>query len=287
MSDDFLKEAWSDHSRLWEKNTWVYPVISRRAKGLSIGVNLNLDKHCSFNCVYCQVNRSIPGINKPLDLDALTQEIELIIQEYETNGLTSFAHFNLIDEDKRQIKDISLSGDGESTLNREFPAVCKKLLEIQEKYSKYPIKLTLITNSTRLDQEYVREGLRFLTKKKGEIWAKLDAGTEEWFQKINISPYSLEKIQKNIELTVQDFPTRIQTMWCEIDGIRPSEDEISHYIERVKKIYNCQNNNLLEIQFYSVVRYTACPNILPVSKSFMENIASQIKSQINIPIGIY
>ena len=94
MSEDFLKDAWSDHSRLWKKNTWVYPVISRRAKGLSIGVNLNPDKRCSFDCVYCQVDRSIPGSNRRLDIEAMTKELELIIQEYEKNGLTSFSNFS-------------------------------------------------------------------------------------------------------------------------------------------------------------------------------------------------
>ena len=287
MSEDFLKDAWSDHSRLWEKNTWVYPVISRRAKGLSIGVNLNPDKRCSFDCVYCQVDRSIPGSNRRLDIEAMTKEIELIIQEYEKNGLTSFSNFKLIEESKRQIKDICLSGDGESTLIKEFPAVCERLLEIQHKYSKYNLKLTLITNSTRLDQEYVREGLRYLTQTNGEIWAKLDAGTEEWFQKVNISPYPLEVIQRNIELTVKDFPTRIQTMWCEVDGISPSPEEVRQYIERVKRIYHHHSKNLLEVQLYSVVRNTARPHVLPISKSFMEDVSREIQSQIDVPVGIY
>lgn len=287
MTDSFLKEAWADHSRLWEKNIWVYPVISRRAKGLSIGVNLNPDKHCSFSCVYCQVDRSIPGPTNALDIDALTQELELIIQEYQKNGLTSFGHFKEIDQSKRQIKDISLSGDGESTLVPEFAAVCERLLEIQKKYSQYPLKLTLITNSTRLDQERVREGLRFLTELNGEIWAKLDAGSEEWFQKVNVSPYSLNKVQQNIELTVRDFPTRIQSMWCQVDGMLPSSEEIDLYVKRVKAIYKCSPENLLEVQLYSVVRYTACPNVLPVPEEFLQEVALKLADEIPTPTGIY
>ena len=47
----------SDHARLFEHNRFVYPVLSRRSGGISIGVNLNPDKICNFDCIYCQVDR--------------------------------------------------------------------------------------------------------------------------------------------------------------------------------------------------------------------------------------
>ncbi len=50
----------TQHSRSWQSNRYVYPVISRRSKGLSIGVNLNPDKVCNFDCVYCCVDRTHP-----------------------------------------------------------------------------------------------------------------------------------------------------------------------------------------------------------------------------------
>ena len=82
MSFSALQKAYSDHSRVWELNHWVYPVISRRAGGLSIGINLNLDKSCSFRCAYCQVDRTIPGKSLALDLNLLEQEILSLIEEY-------------------------------------------------------------------------------------------------------------------------------------------------------------------------------------------------------------
>src|SRR5574344_1787160 len=143
MNEDALKKAWSDHSRLWEKNIWVYPVISRRAEGLSIGVNLNLDKHCTFSCVYCQVDRTVPGPKRKIDIDAIDAEIESI-----------------------------------------FPEVCRRLRDIQKRHAKHDLQLTLNTNATMLDRDNVREGLKYLTAKKGEIWAKLDAGTDAWYKKV-------------------------------------------------------------------------------------------------------
>ena len=47
----------TQHQRSFEWNRFVYPVLSRRSKGLSVGVNLNPDKICNFDCIYCQVDR--------------------------------------------------------------------------------------------------------------------------------------------------------------------------------------------------------------------------------------
>lgn len=41
-------------------NRFVYAVISQRAHGLSIGINLNPNKACNFDCAYCEVNRDLP-----------------------------------------------------------------------------------------------------------------------------------------------------------------------------------------------------------------------------------
>ena len=45
------------HPRTYHENKFVYPVLSRRSGGISIGVNLNPDKICNFDCIYCQVDR--------------------------------------------------------------------------------------------------------------------------------------------------------------------------------------------------------------------------------------
>ncbi|MEX0791938.1 MAG: radical SAM protein, partial [Pirellulaceae bacterium] len=47
----------TQHERGFEANKFVYPVLSRRSKGISLGVNLNPDKRCNFDCIYCQVDR--------------------------------------------------------------------------------------------------------------------------------------------------------------------------------------------------------------------------------------
>lgn len=287
MSEEALEKAWSDHSRLWKHNLWVYPVISRRAKGLSIGINLNLDKHCNFDCAYCQVDRSVPGPREKVDVSRIEREIENIVSAYEKNGLADFSSFRNVEEEKREIKDICLSGDGESTMAPEFPEVCRLMRKMQDRYSRYPLQLTLITNSTLLDRPNVQKGLSLLAEKKGEIWTKLDAGSESWYRKISRSRVPLEKIQENIEATVRKFPIRVQTMLCKIGSEFPDENEINLYVNRLKRIYHSNPQNLLGIQLYGVVRHTALPDVHPIEKAFFAEVAQKIRAEIPTPIDIY
>src|SRR5262245_2561604 len=65
-----------DHRCTFEDNRYVYAVMSRRSKGLSIGINLNPDKLCNFDCVYCQVDRQTPPVVRDVDVPRLREELE-------------------------------------------------------------------------------------------------------------------------------------------------------------------------------------------------------------------
>src|SRR5438093_5020681 len=60
-------------------NRFVYAVISQRGRGLSIGVNMNPDKFCNFDCAYCEVNRNIPPGDRTVDLAVLAAELENLL----------------------------------------------------------------------------------------------------------------------------------------------------------------------------------------------------------------
>ena len=64
-----------DHRRTFEENLYVYAVVSRRSKGVSIGLNLNPDKVCNFDCVYCQVDRTTPPVVRQVDVPRLLAEL--------------------------------------------------------------------------------------------------------------------------------------------------------------------------------------------------------------------
>src|SRR5438270_11887785 len=68
-------------------NRFVYVVVSSRARGLSIGVNMNPDKRCSFDCVYCEVNRTTAPSDLKIDIDVLARELQRTLAVVASGGL--------------------------------------------------------------------------------------------------------------------------------------------------------------------------------------------------------
>ena len=61
----------AQHARTYQQNRFVYPVLSRRSGGLSLGINLNPDKVCNFDCIYCQVDRVEQSETRFVETDRL------------------------------------------------------------------------------------------------------------------------------------------------------------------------------------------------------------------------
>src|SRR5882757_9732879 len=105
----------TQHSRSWQQNRYVYPVISRRSKGLSIGVNLNPDKVCNFDCVYCCVDRTTPPIEREVDLGVLRDELDQMMALAISGELFGEPPFDQTPAHLKRVNDIAFSGDGEPT----------------------------------------------------------------------------------------------------------------------------------------------------------------------------
>ncbi len=262
-----LSKFWADHNRRFADFNFVYPVISRRAEGLSIGINCTPNGVCSFDCIYCQVCRSTEKkkIKFP-NIDEIIFELKKLLSIYRE---TKFAeHFPSVEEKNRILKDIALSGDGEPTLYPHFAELCEALQKIQSECPENP-KLTLITNATQ-----ICDGLEHLT----EIWGKLDAGTDEFLKFIDNPQKKIDiaAIESNLKFIVSKFPLRIQTMFCEAQGKIPSEAEIESYIQIAQRIYETNPSNLLSVQLYSVVRQTAENTVKPLKREFLEDVKKKM-----------
>src|SRR6516162_6111257 len=103
-----------DHRRDFAENVYVYAVVSRRSKGVSIGLNLNPDKVCNFDCVYCQVDRTTPPVVHTVDVRRVLEELEDMLDLVETGGLFDMDHFRGTPAPLRRLNDIAFSGDGEA-----------------------------------------------------------------------------------------------------------------------------------------------------------------------------
>ena len=98
MSDKSLP-LYADHGRIYRQNKFVYPVLSRRSGGISIGVNLNPDKVCNFDCIYCQVDRRSEAETNFVETDRLWEELDSML-EFVSSGRIyddpKFAHVPVI-----------------------------------------------------------------------------------------------------------------------------------------------------------------------------------------------
>ena len=108
-----------DHSRDSAGLTYVYPVVSRRAGGVSIGINLNPNNACNWRCIYCQVPNLTRGTAPRIDLSKLRNELHFFLNEL-INGEFMLKY---VPEEVRVIRDIALSGNGEPTSAKEFDQV--------------------------------------------------------------------------------------------------------------------------------------------------------------------
>jgi len=279
MSTSELSRFWADHDRRFADFNFVYPVISRRARGLSIGINCMLNGACSFDCIYCQIRRS-PEKKKLTfpNTDEIIFELEKLLSIYRQTKLAG--HFPDIEEKNRILRDIALSGDGEPTLYPHFTELCRALQKIQGECPETP-KLILITNAAQ-----ICDGMEYLT----EIWGKLDAGTDESLRFIDRPQKKIDiaLIENNLKSIVSRFPLRIQTMLCEAQGKIPSEAEIENYAQIVQRIYETSPQNLLGIQLYSTVRPTAENSVQPLPKEFLENVKRILQEKNSkLPVEVF
>ncbi|WP_428938587.1 radical SAM protein [Fontivita pretiosa] len=273
------------HSRSWRDNRYVYPVISRRSHGLSIGVNLNPDKVCNFDCIYCCVDRSVPPTVRHVDMDLLRRELEHLLELACSGQIWTIPPFDQTEPTLRRINDVAFSGDGEPTSFRQFPQACELVAGLLQKVSRPDIKIVLITNATLLHLPHVRRALEFLDRHNGEIWAKLDAGTEQYYRLVERTRIPFRRVLDNILAAGRARPIVIQSLFMNIHGQPPDQTEIRAYVDRLRELRDagCQ---IKLVQVYTVARRTAEAYVSPLEPARLRAIADQVAA-IGLPVESY
>ncbi len=237
------------HSRRFEDFKFVYPVLSRRSHGISIGVNTNPDKVCNFDCIYCQVDRATESAVQKLDIAEAERELRALIEMAQSGELGQQPPFDSVPRELLRVNDIALSGDAEPTTLKNFSEAISMVARVKPK----GVKIVLITDAGGLDRPDVKRGMEIMDANDGEVWAKLDAGTEEYFKLINRTKIPFGKILKNITETARARPIVIQSLFMKVHDVGPSVEERGAYCQRLKEIV-AAGGRIKLVQIYTIAR---------------------------------
>ncbi|MGO8901859.1 MAG: radical SAM protein [Isosphaeraceae bacterium] len=275
-----------DHSRRFDQNLYVYPVLSRRSRGISVGINLNPDKVCNFDCVYCQVDRRTTSQVTDVDEEQLLRELEATLELVLSGRLYLDQRFASVPDPLRRLNDIAFSGDGEPTTYPGFAPIVRDVAAFKKRRRLDGVKLVLITNATMLHRPHVREALATLDAGNGEIWAKLDAGTEAYYRTINRTKIPLQRVLANILDAARARPVVIQSLLLCLNGQGPSELEVEAYCRRLGEIV-AAGGQIARVQLYTVARTPAVAEVGPLPNEEMERFGEIIRRRVGITVDIY
>lgn len=218
----------NDHSRDSAGMTYVYPVVSRRAGGVSIGINLNVNNACNWACVYCQVPALKRGGPPPVDLALLDSELRTFLHHA---TLRDYLQRNA-PEGARRLVDVAFSGNGEPTSSPEFSAALDCVERaLRDAGLLGSLTIRLITNGSLLHRPAVERAVGRIGELGGEVWFKVDAATAAGMARINRVQASPQKVAAALERCARRAPTWVQTCCFAYDGEAMNDAEWSAYLD--------------------------------------------------------
>ena len=208
--------------------TYIYPVLSRRAGGVSIGINLNLNRACNWGCVYCQVDGLTRGKPDPVDVDLLIDELSAFLAQALSGD---YLAEHVAEAEFRRLADIAFSGDGEPTTAPEFAEVVRRVVLLMQEFGiKGRLPLRLITNGSMVERKQTRAGLVTLALAGGEVWFKIDRGDAAGIFAVNQTRLAPETVLRRLKLCAEIVPVWGQTCWFARRGKEPDRAAKEHYL---------------------------------------------------------
>ena len=257
--------------------TYVYPVVSRRAGGVSIGINLNPNNACNWACLYCQVPDLTRGAAPEIDLSLLESELLYMLQQV-THGDFMARH---VPVEARRLNDVAFSGNGEPTSATCFAEVVELVeRQLQQFALLGQIKVVLITNGSLMSRPQVQQGLRRLAAINGEVWFKLDRGRSEDLLRVNQVHLSMDAVQRHLAIAASLCPTWIQTCMFALDGRLPDEHELEAYLDSLRQAL-AAGVKLQGVLLYGLARPSLQPDAARLSaapEAWMSALADKIKA---------
>lgn len=249
------------------KEEIIYGPVSSRRLGSSLGINLmpGSYKLCTFNCLYCHF-----GWTK-----IHSHDVSSCLADFPSPEQVREALEGWLKQNPNSVDYITFSGNGEPCLHPEFDKMVEVALKARDKYAP-KAKVTILSNSTCLDDERVMSGLRRLDVKI----MKLDAGSEETFQKLN-RPCTTIQFQDVVENLKALDDIIIQSVFVQGRVDNTTEGEVEQWTEKLGSI------KPREVQIYSIDRPSADEGLALVGKDRLNQISRKAEELCGIPVKVF
>jgi len=267
------------HPRELRDHRYVYAVLSRRAEGVSVGVNLSPHKGCNFDCTYCQVDRSTPATEKRVDLDVLRAELRTTFDLARSGELFEQDAFAAAPDALRVLADVALSGDGEPTNEPWFAEAARIVADERSRAGFTELPYRIITNATVLHLPHVAETLAYLDGHGLDVWAKLDAGTAPYYELVDRTRVPFERVLENLLACSRARETTIQSLFARHHGEPPSAAEFDAWGGRLRALRE-GGGRIGWVQVHTVSRPPAESFVQPLTMEELEAAAERARAAL-------
>lgn len=267
----------TNHNRDVVGLKYVYPVLSRRAGGLSIGINVNTNNACNWRCIYCQVPDLTVGSAPEIDISLLEEELRFFLSEVLHGDF--YQRFN-VPESQRVIKDIAISGNGEPTSVKAFADAVALIGRVATEFGVLPTShYVLITNGSLVHHTKVQAGLKVLKAYGGEVWFKFDSASNEGMMLMNNARQSYQTHLKNLLLASQYCPTKLQICVLDYNGKGLSDTEKLAFLQLFTTLKTA-DVNVQQVMLYTIARPSLQPEasrLAPLPIEVLNEFADEIR----------
>jgi len=248
---------------------YVYPVASRRAGGLSIGINLNPNNACNWRCCYCQVPNLVRGYAPAIDLPVLREEFNTMLHQVLQGDYLQ----HHLPQGMQRLCDVAISGNGEPTSSAQFAEVAALLVTMMNGINlPASVPLRLITNGSYCGREAVQQGLRTMAARGGEVWIKVDGGDAAAINRINGVSVTPERLRWQVEQAASCCPTWVQTCMVGVGEAVPSDAMVDRYLQLLSQFAD----KIEGVHLYAPVRPSHQQMVTAMPKAWMEALAAEI-----------
>lgn len=287
MDDEMSQSAkiplrFTQHDRDSAGRTYVYPVLSRRAGGISLGINLNPNNACNWACAYCQVENLQRGGPPPLDVDLIEAELRSLLAEILAGDVFTAE----APPDQRGLVDIAFSGNGEPTSAPEFPEVVARVYRVlDDMIPRHDLPVRLITNGSLMHRASAQQGVALLGQRGGEVWFKVDRLLPESSRIVNGVKLVPARVARLLALTAELASVWVQTCWMGMDGVPPNEDDQQAYVDFLKPLASA----LQGVHLYGLARQSAQPEAARLSRlpeAELQHFAVRIQKETGLIVRV-